>query len=63
MGYGNVGIFDKKRSRGIWEVQGKVKFCGNAFLDHGSKISVGKNGVLTFGNNATLKMVACFRGK
>ena len=40
IGHGFVGIFDKKGSRSLWEVTGKVIFNGNANIGHGSKISV-----------------------
>ena len=51
IGYGEVGIFDKKKSRSIWELNGEVIFHGTANIGHGSKISVGANGVLEIGNN------------
>lgn len=51
IGYGDIGIFDKKRSRAIWEVSGKVVFEGSAEIGHGSKISVGNSGELVFGKN------------
>lgn len=51
IGYGDIGIFDKKRSRAIWEVSGNVVFEGLAEIGHGSKISVGHSGQLVFGKN------------
>lgn len=51
IGFGEVGIFDSKRSRTIWEVQGEVIFKGKANIGHGSKICVGPTGVLELGNN------------
>ena len=51
IGYGEVGIFDMKRSRSIWQVYGEVVFKGKANIGHGSKISVDKNGTLELGNN------------
>lgn len=51
IGYGDVGIFDKKLSRSIWQVSGIVKFNGTAIIGHGSKISVGKDAELVIGNN------------
>ncbi len=51
LGYGNIGIFDNKKSRSIWEVSGTVIFKGRANIGHGSKISVGKNGELILGEN------------
>ena len=54
IGFKNVGIFDQKYSRSIWEVSGKVVFQGNAFIGHGSKISVGPEGEIIFGKNFTI---------
>lgn len=51
IGFGDVGIFDEKRSRTIWQLKGKVIFHGTANIGHGSKISVGKSGILSLGNN------------
>ncbi|MEN9684922.1 MAG: hypothetical protein RLZZ28_708 [Bacteroidota bacterium] len=51
IGYGDIGIFDKKRSRTIWEVAGTVVFEGKAEIGHGSKISVGEAGLLQLGRN------------
>lgn len=54
IGFGNVGIFDKTTSKSIWEVSGNVIFNGKAQLGHGTKISVGQNGVLNLGENFTI---------
>lgn len=51
IGFSEVGIFDKKRSRGIWQVSGLIVFEGTAILGHGVKISCGKEGSIVFGNN------------
>jgi acetyltransferase-like isoleucine patch superfamily enzyme len=51
IGYGEVGIFDMKHSRSVWEVSGEIIFKGRANIGHGSKISVGKNGILELGEN------------
>jgi acetyltransferase-like isoleucine patch superfamily enzyme len=56
IGFGNVGIFDKRRSKTIWEVYGDVTFEGNAMIGHGSKIVVGEDASLIFGEN--LKVTA-----
>ncbi len=64
LGYGNVGIFDKSRSKGIWECSGIVRFEGRSFLGHGSKISVGPEGELTFGNDVSItaeSSIVCFK--
>ena len=40
IGFGDVGHYDRKRSRTIWQVSGEVDFKGKASIGHGSKISV-----------------------
>ncbi len=40
IGFGDVGHYDRKRSRTIWQVSGEVDFGGKASIGHGSKISV-----------------------
>ena len=40
IGFGDVGHYDRKRSRSIWQVSGIVAFGGKASIGHGSKISV-----------------------
>ena len=47
IGFGDVGHYDRKRSRGIWQVSGIVSFGGKAIIGHGSKLSV--RGNLKFG--------------
>ena len=47
IGFGDVGHYDRKRSRGIWQVSGTVSFGGKANIGHGSKVSV--RGNLSFG--------------
>lgn len=51
IGYGDVGIFDKVKSRSIWHVLGNVIFESNASIGHGSKISVDTGGTIVFGKN------------
>lgn len=51
IGFKGVGIFDHKRSRSILNIFGDLVFCGEAFIGHGSKISIGKEGKIIFGNN------------
>lgn len=63
VGYGDVGIFDKQRSRTIWEVPGAIHFKGKADIGHGSKICVGKSGVLMLGKNFSItaeSSIVCF---
>lgn len=51
IGFGDIGIFDARYSRSIWQVGGTVVFKGAAALGHGTRLSVGPNGVVTFGAN------------
>lgn len=63
IGYGNVGIFDKQKSRVIWDVTGNVVFKGEANIGHGSKVVVGKLGNLIFGERFTISAessIICF---
>lgn len=63
IGFGDVGIFDKKKSRAIWEVSGNVTFKGNTKIGHGSKIVVGEMGHLVFGERFTISAessIICF---
>ena len=65
IGYGQVGIFDKRHTRAMWEVRGNVHFKGRALLKFGSKISVGKDGNLEIGKNFRISpessVVCCHR--
>ena len=49
IGFGDVGHYDRKRSRSIWQVSGTVSFGGKASIGHGSKLSV--RGHLSLGAN------------
>jgi acetyltransferase-like isoleucine patch superfamily enzyme len=60
IGYGNVGIFDKKMSRTIWDVSGDVTFCGYGTIGHGSKIMVASGGSLIFGDKLKISAEASF---
>ncbi|MDR2867990.1 MAG: acyltransferase [Bacteroidales bacterium] len=51
IGFGDVGIFDHKRTRTILQNPGKIIFHGTASIGFGSSISIGNNGVLELGNN------------
>ena len=53
IGFGDVGHYDRQRSRGIWQVSGTVTFCGKASIGHGSKLSVRGNLTLGAGFNMT----------
>lgn len=61
IGFGNVGIFDQRGSKSIWEVSGTVRFKGRADIGHGSKICA--HGELTLGDNFTItaeSQLVCF---
>ena len=53
IGFGDVGHYDRKRSRGIWQVSGTVGFGGKASIGHGSRLSVRGNLCLGDGFNMT----------
>ena len=53
IGFGDVGHYDRKRSRGIWQVSGTVSFGGKASIGHGSKLSVRGNLNMGAGFNMT----------
>lgn len=49
IGFGDVGVYDRRLSRTIWRAYpgGRIEFQGPARLGHGSKVTCG--GILTFG--------------
>lgn len=51
IGFGDVSIFDREKSRTILYITGTMVIKGKTFIGHGSKISVNKNGLLTLGEN------------
>ncbi|EOT2959480.1 hypothetical protein ACSW9O_12500 [Clostridium perfringens] len=54
IGFGDIGTFDIKRRKSILEING-VWECGNNInLGHGTKISIGKLGILRMKNNITI---------
>ncbi|MCL1938791.1 MAG: acyltransferase [Candidatus Azobacteroides sp.] len=63
IGFGQVGVYDKKYSRSVVELYGRIVFEGIADFGHGTKIVVGENGYLTIGNGfsntAEIKII-CF---
>lgn len=50
IGFGHVGIYDKRFTRVMWEVKGNVIFEGEALFKFGSRISVGENAELQIGD-------------
>ncbi|MDN5214977.1 acyltransferase [Fulvivirgaceae bacterium BMA12] len=51
IGFENIGIFDRKRSRSIWKVSGSIVFHGAVKIGHGCKVNVGRQGHLSIGKN------------
>lgn len=61
IGFGEVGIFDKHKSRSIFESDGMITFKGKASFGHGSKIVV--HGELIIGDNLCVSAessIICF---
>jgi acetyltransferase-like isoleucine patch superfamily enzyme len=54
IGYGDIGIFDRSRSRGKFQNKGTIIFDGKANIGHGCKLDVGPQGILTLGNNIVI---------
>lgn len=50
IGFGKVGVFDKRYSRTILEINGKMIVHGKATFGHGSKICILREGILEIGN-------------
>ena len=48
LGFGETAIFDRKRSKTIWNVKGTIIFQGSAMIGHGSRIDV--DGELVLGD-------------
>lgn len=51
IGFGELGAFDYRRSRAVWEVAGHVVFEGPVRLGNGFKLSVAESGTVTFGTD------------
>ena len=51
LGFGNVGIFDRRYSRSIIEAEGKIIFYGATRLGNGFKLIIGKDAVIEFGKD------------
>ena len=54
IGFCRIGIFDRHKSRSIWQLNGKIIFKGGAKIGHGSKLSIGKRGTLILGDRFTI---------
>ena len=51
IGFGYVGIYDKKYERSILEINGIIELEGKATFGQGSRICIGPKGKLKIGNN------------
>lgn len=51
LGFGDMGHFDARDQRGIWDNRGKVVFNSTAYLGLGTRISVNPNAILKLGMN------------
>lgn len=51
IGFGHVGIFDKKYQRSILQIDGTIELKGKCVLGHGSRLCVAKDAVVSFGDN------------
>lgn len=63
VGFGCVGVFDKRNERSILEISGKIEVKGKAFWGTGSRICVAEGGCLTidYGFSNTAKMtIICY---
>ena len=54
IGFGEVGIFDKKKEHSVWNVKGKIIFKGKCFLGTGIRLNIAESGILTFGQNVNI---------
>jgi len=54
IGFGEVGIFDKKKEHSVWNVRGKIIFKGKCFLGTGIRLNIAESGILTFGHNVNI---------
>jgi acetyltransferase-like isoleucine patch superfamily enzyme len=50
IGTEEIGIYDRRHHRPVWENSGKVIFRGSAVIKYGAKIVVGPQGILTIGD-------------
>lgn len=46
-----LGNVDYRYTRTILEIDGRISFSGNAVIGQGTKLTVGKNGILSIGDN------------
>ena len=64
LGADEVGHFDKRHNRTVWENYGTIIFNGTALVKYGAKIIVGSMGRLELGNNfrfSSGSVIICYK--
>ncbi len=64
IGFGQIGMFDRRYSRSVLEIKGNLIFKGQAKLGPGSKLNIGENAELTIGDNLMITAesgIACHK--
>jgi acetyltransferase-like isoleucine patch superfamily enzyme len=64
IGTGEIGIYDKRHNRAIWENKGTVIFNGEAIIKYGAKIVVGEQGILELGDRFRItsgSSIVCYK--
>ncbi len=59
-----IGHYDKRHNRPVWENSGTVVFKGDALIKHGAKLIVGENGYLELGDKFRLSsgsFIICYK--
>ena len=64
IGTEEIGIYDMKHNRPVWENSGRVIFEGYAVIKYGAKIIVGDNATLILGHNFRISsgsVIVCYK--
>ncbi len=64
LGTEEIGHFDKRHNRIVWENDGTIIFNGTAVIKYGAKIIVGQEGRLELGNNfrfSSGSVIICYK--
>jgi hypothetical protein len=64
IGTSEIGHFDKRHHRPVWENKGTIIFRGKALIKYGAKIIVGTNGLLEIDNNLRMtssSFIICYK--
>ena len=63
IGFGKVGVFDKRYNRSILQIQGLISLKGKASFGQGARICVNTGGILNIGerfNNTAEMTIVCY---